>query len=160
MSHSGRSLAELEGIIERGLTTFVEVGSALMEIRDRKLYLGQYKTFDAYCRGRWGFQRTRAYQLMSAAEVVMSTNVDIQNESQARELARLKDEEEIIAVYRQLQDEYGNEHVTAERIRRLVTRRLGREQRDQQALARRNRRRLPALPPEIELRHGDFREVL
>ena len=32
MSHSGRSLAELEGIIERGLTTFVEVGLALLEI--------------------------------------------------------------------------------------------------------------------------------
>lgn len=31
-------LEELEATIERGLTTFVEVGLALLEIRDSRLY--------------------------------------------------------------------------------------------------------------------------
>ena len=35
---SGRSLAELEHIVEKGKATFLEVAAALIEIRLRKLY--------------------------------------------------------------------------------------------------------------------------
>ena len=31
-------LRQLEGVIERGLETFIEVGRALLEIRDSRLY--------------------------------------------------------------------------------------------------------------------------
>ena len=93
VTETGR-LAELETIIEQGLTTFIEVGNALLEIRDTHLYRRQYATFEEYCRQRWGLRRSRAYQLMAAAEVVenlkMSTIVDIPaNEAQVRSLARL-----------------------------------------------------------------------
>lgn len=87
-----RRLADLEAVIERGKTAFVEVGEALIEVRESKLYRLNYPTFEAYCKGRWGFSRPRAYQLMEAAETVgqieaVSTTVDIASERIARELA-------------------------------------------------------------------------
>ena len=47
-------LATLEAIVERGLDTFVQVGLALAEIRDARLYKQRYGTFEAYCSERWG----------------------------------------------------------------------------------------------------------
>ena len=65
-------LSECEGIIERGLSTFVEVGNALLEIRDSRLYRESHATSEAYCRKRWGMARQRAHQLIGAAEAVSS----------------------------------------------------------------------------------------
>jgi len=48
------------------------VGNALIEIRHSKLYREQHRTFEAYCRNRFGIKRQRAYELMGAAEVVNS----------------------------------------------------------------------------------------
>jgi len=75
------TLAECEAIIQRGRPYFVEVGEALGAIRDHRLYLETHRTFEAYCRERWGFSRQRASQLIIAA---VSTAVD--NERQARRL--------------------------------------------------------------------------
>lgn len=63
-------LTECEATIERGLSTFVEVGSALLEIRDSRLYRETHATFEEYCRERWGMSRQRANQLVGAASVV------------------------------------------------------------------------------------------
>lgn len=86
-------LSSREAIIERGLTTFVEVGQALMEIRDQRLYCQNYRTFEEYCHERWAMSRPRVYQLIDAARVTgnLSTIVDKlpSNESQARPLAPL-----------------------------------------------------------------------
>jgi hypothetical protein len=60
---------ELEATIEAGVRTFVDVGLALLEIRDTRLYRASYPTFDAYCRERWAFSRVRAHQLIEGAEV-------------------------------------------------------------------------------------------
>jgi hypothetical protein len=49
-------LETLERVIESGLRTFVEVGEALMEIRDQRLY--QDATFEDYCRERWGISQS------------------------------------------------------------------------------------------------------
>ncbi len=96
-----RRLAELETVIERGLQTFIEVGSALMEIRNSRLYRQMYATFEEYCQERWDLRKSRTYQLMDAAEVVenlkSSTIVELSsghtplpaNEAQARPLAKL-----------------------------------------------------------------------
>lgn len=63
-------LEQCEKAIERGLNTFVEVGRALTEIRDAKLYRIGFKTFEAYCKERWEIDRSRAYQLIGQANVV------------------------------------------------------------------------------------------
>jgi hypothetical protein len=64
-------LEQLEGVIERGLATFYEVGRALMRIRDKQLYekVRGFATFESYCKERWGFERRRAYQFIDAAMV-------------------------------------------------------------------------------------------
>jgi hypothetical protein len=90
---------QCEQIIERGLNTFVDVGNALLEIRDNKLYRIEYKTFEDYCKERWNISRPRAYQLIEAATVVgnLSTMVDKQipiSERQTRPLTKLEPEEQ------------------------------------------------------------------
>jgi hypothetical protein len=91
-------LAELESIVERGLATFVEVGAALLEIRDSRLYHQTHKTFEDYCRERWEMSRQRAHQLIEASEVArnLSTVVDVSptSERQVRPLAKLEPEQQ------------------------------------------------------------------
>lgn len=62
-----RDFAHLERKVERA---FYEAGKALEEIRDRKLYRASHKTFEAYCKDRFGFSRTYPYRLIDAAAVV------------------------------------------------------------------------------------------
>jgi hypothetical protein len=97
VSETAVSLAAHEATIERGLTTFVEVGEALLAIRDERLYRDSHGTFEEYCRERWGFSDSRARQLIGAAQTV--TNVTAaglpapSNEAQARELSRIPEED-------------------------------------------------------------------
>jgi len=88
-------LRELEQVIERGQRTFIEVGSALQDIRDEYLYRETHETFEAYLSARWPeIGKRRAYQLMDAAQVAQKVNpgtqTPITNERQARPLAKLE----------------------------------------------------------------------
>lgn len=97
-----RRLAEAESAIERGLSTFWEVGGALMQIRDERLYRADFATFEDYCQQRWNMTRRRANQLVEAAQ--MGTMVPIENERQGRVLAPLKeDPTEVREVYAEAQ---------------------------------------------------------
>lgn len=71
------TLPKLEAVIESGLTVFVTVGNALMEIRNGRLYRETHSTFEQYCLDRWGISRSHAYKLMGAAEVVNAFPVDV-----------------------------------------------------------------------------------
>lgn len=86
-------LTELESTIGHGLQIFVEVGNALTEIRDGRLYRIESATFEDYCRERWGIERRQAYRLIDAARVFNNvsnwTQIPPTNESQARPLASL-----------------------------------------------------------------------
>lgn len=85
-----KRLAELEVVIERGKAAFIETGTALLEVRESRLYRLGYGTFDDYLAKRWpDISRSYAYRLMDRAEVarVLSPIGDIPNEAQARELA-------------------------------------------------------------------------
>jgi hypothetical protein len=50
-------LTELEKMIARGKKTFVEVGLALAEIRDLRLYRREYSGFQEYCQKKWGWEK-------------------------------------------------------------------------------------------------------
>lgn len=63
---SNLSLPELETVIEHRQVTFIEVGRALMEIRDRRLYRETHATFETYCRERWGWGRAHANRHIDA----------------------------------------------------------------------------------------------
>lgn len=87
------ALEDCEQRIERGLRTFLEVGSALTVIRDSRLYRETHETFEAYAKERWNLSRTRSYELMTAAEVVSAIadtgQAPPENEAQARQLSRV-----------------------------------------------------------------------
>jgi hypothetical protein len=89
-THECTLLSAHEAQIERGLQTFYDVGTALLAIRDQRLYRATFATFEAYCRERWGMERRRAYQLIEAAEAFESvqnfTHSPPANEAQARSL--------------------------------------------------------------------------
>ncbi|MBD2452219.1 hypothetical protein H6G76_35000 [Nostoc sp. FACHB-152] len=61
-----RDRLHLERKVERA---FFEAGKALMELRGRKLYRSTHKTFEEYCRDRFGHSRRQSYLLMDAAVV-------------------------------------------------------------------------------------------
>jgi hypothetical protein len=140
LQHQGHTLVELEAVIARGLDTFVEVGAALAEIRERQLYRHQgFDRFEDYCRDRWQLGRSRAYQLMDASQVVslMSTIVDTDgvplpppaNEAQARELVPvLKQQGDAAAeaTWREVTDQAAERGSppTAAQIREVVAARL------------------------------------
>lgn len=87
-----QSLTHHEGVIERGLETFMDVGRALLAIRAGRLYRAKHGTFEAYCRERWGMERAHAYRLIDGAQVVdrLSPIGDTPaTESQARPLTKL-----------------------------------------------------------------------
>lgn len=109
-------LAQLEAVIERGMNTFIEVGNALADIQERKLYRDEYGTFEDYCRTKWGFSRQRAYQLTAAAEAV-TTMVDMglpapTSERQTRELIRIP-EPERVDVWRETVERTGGQPTAA-----------------------------------------------
>jgi hypothetical protein len=65
MAESKR-LIELEREIKQALATFIEVGEALMKIRDSKLYRLEYPSFEDYYRKRWRIKRAHAYRLIES----------------------------------------------------------------------------------------------
>jgi hypothetical protein len=89
-------LERCEVVIKQGLQTFIEVGQALMTIKEKRLYRIGFKTFEDYCVERWSISRPRAFQLIEAANVIsgLSTIVDIlpKTESQVRPLTSLEPE--------------------------------------------------------------------
>jgi hypothetical protein len=85
-------LTELEKTIARGKKTFVEVGLALAEIRDLRLYRREYSGFEEYCRKKWGWEKAYANHVIRAADVVkclpQETATMVANERAARELGK------------------------------------------------------------------------
>jgi len=99
-----QSLAELEAVIERGLQSFIEVGTALWKIREQRLYREQgHATFEEYCDKRWKIRRAHAYRLIDAAGVAANLSPigdKPKTEAQARELTRLTPEHQLIVAGR------------------------------------------------------------
>ena len=67
----------LERKVERA---FFEAGKALTELRDRRLYRSTHKTFEEYCRDRFGHSRQQSNYLIAAAGVYENlTTIGCQN---------------------------------------------------------------------------------
>jgi len=113
-----KELARLETVIQKGWTTFLDVGNALLKINADRLYRDKYKTFEAYCQKRLGLSRPYAYKLIGSAEVneQMSPIGDIPlkplTESQFRELIPVP-EEKRVAAWRGALKLAGNKPITA-----------------------------------------------
>ena len=88
-------LLACEEAIGRGFQSFVEVGLALVRIRDERLYRQDYYDFDQYCRHRWGISRIHAHRNIEAAKVheMLPVGNRPANEAQVRPLTRIRTED-------------------------------------------------------------------
>jgi hypothetical protein len=62
-------LKELEGTIERTLSSFIECGMALREVRDQRLFRESYSSFDDYLAQRWSITRHHALRMIRAVTI-------------------------------------------------------------------------------------------
>jgi hypothetical protein len=102
-----QQLARCERIIENGLETFREVGEALLQVRDQRLYRSEHNSFATYCRIKWKITSRQANRLIGASEVVENLKRDQlvsvlpvafpENEAQARPLTALTPPQQIEA---------------------------------------------------------------
>ena len=142
------ALEGAEATIERGVRAaveaYVEVGGALAEIRDERLYREEgYATFDEYCRERWGFSRFRAHRVIHGARAaeMLPTGNRPPNERQARELVPLaSDEAAVVETWEELRREHGP-RLTTDKVRDAVRRRLRSERKKQARSGRKGARR-------------------
>ena len=120
-------LEELESIVEKGLQTFYEVGKALDEIREQKLYRESHKTFDAYCREKWGIAKQTANRFIAAAQVIENlTPMGVKipaNERQVRPLTGLSPELQL-EIWQEALESSPNGIPTGAAVQRLVEQRF------------------------------------
>lgn len=119
-------LEALERVIERTQRSFYDVGKALEEIRERRLYKNSHGSFEAYCRDVWDMSRTYAYHLMRAATVVDNvrgiSDILPANERQARLLAKLSADEQR-AVWKDVVEHARDGHIITRHIQAAIWRR-------------------------------------
>lgn len=63
-------LTHAETVIAHHFDTFKEAGTALRDVRERRLYRETHATFEDYCRARWEMSKTQANRLIASASVV------------------------------------------------------------------------------------------
>ena len=115
-------LERCEVVIKQGLQTFVEVGQALMLIRDKRLYRAEFGTFEAYCNEKWQLKRRHIYRLIDSSQVVQNvssrTQMPPQTEYHARPLTKL--EPELQAEAWQKTVEQHGENITQKKVEEVV----------------------------------------
>ncbi len=88
-----KRLTHLEGVIKKGLKAYEQVGAALEEIKRRQLFMPPYGSFGEYCTAKSMTERhaNRYIRAAQAAATLRKQGIEIGNEAQAREMARLLD---------------------------------------------------------------------
>lgn len=122
-------LTHLENIIAGNQNRFYEIGKALKEIRDSRLYkLTLFETFEAYARARWDIGRSQAYRLINAYNVIANLSPIGDrlpgNETQTRPLVQLDPVEQ-----RKIWQELLNTglELTARNIKKFIDERTAKE---------------------------------
>lgn len=114
-----------ELVIKQGLGTFIEVGQALSNIREKRLYRIEFGTFEEYCQVKWSIKKSTAYQLISASEIIENIRncgqILPNSESQARPLTQLKPEAQQQA-WKQVveQSKISGEPITSQKVKEVV----------------------------------------
>lgn len=117
------NLVELENTIQRNLATFCEVGFALMQIKENKLYRENFATFEEYCRDKWGITKTHANRLIISARItdnLAPIGVIPLSESVIRPLARIKDPDRQREAYQKALEMAPEGKVTAKHVEEVV----------------------------------------
>ena len=112
-----------EVTIKGGLGTFFDVGKALAQIRQKRLYRETHGSFEAYCREKWDMSRMHAHRLVAAAEirdVLAEKHLPLpQTESQVRVLAGVA-KERIPSIWASVIKSAGKKGVTARLVGAVI----------------------------------------
>ncbi len=129
-----KRLEQLENVVAENFQTFVQVGQALSEIRDRKLYRLKAVTFEIYCKNLFDIAKSRVRELINAAEVMENLRHgggfdDEQkllphNERQVRPLTRLRPEQQVSA-WSAAVESAPRGNITASHVNKMVKEYLG-----------------------------------
>lgn len=117
-------LERCEVVIKQGLQTFIEVGQALLTIRDKRLYKAEFKTFEEYCRNKWKFEDRYARRLIEATKVIQNLEsgpigpILPKTETQARPLTKLEPEVQS-EVWSEVVAQHG-ENITAPKVQAIA----------------------------------------
>jgi len=119
------ALERYEDVLRKGLSTFFEVGNALLAIREARLYRHACATFEQYCHERWGMGRTYAWRVIGAAErlKLLPPVGELQrpcNEFQMRPFLRLEPEA-FPGAWQQVVARAKDGKITSELIQVLIT---------------------------------------
>ena len=71
-----KTLAQHEVTIRAGIKSYLDVGEALCEISEQRLYREQFGTFAEYCQVKWNITARHANRLMRAFELVENLKSD------------------------------------------------------------------------------------
>ncbi len=116
-------LHALEAIVEKGKSTFIEVGMALLRIREARLYKATHSSWENYCQHRWGWSGRRGNQLAQAAQVIAELGEvgnRVPGEHAARHLASLPSVEHRKAAVELAVEEAGGALPTEPQVRRAA----------------------------------------
>lgn len=123
-------LHQHEQVIEQGLTSFVEVGMALLAIKANKKYrYAGYDTFEDYCDRRWNIGRAHGNRLVlaaSTAQSILSPKGDIPaptRETQVRPLTLLRNDDDKREAWVEAVKEADGGQPTAAQVGRAVAKR-------------------------------------
>ncbi len=119
-------LEKLENQFRKGAESFLMMGKALAEIKEKELYLS-YKTFERYCEEKWDLHRMTGHRLIKAWETYSGlTEIGYKKqlpstESQFRELSIVEDVTVQVEILDKLHDVHPDSPLTAKKIKEVVT---------------------------------------
>ncbi|MGR3279779.1 hypothetical protein ACSYAD_32500 [Acaryochloris marina NIES-2412] len=102
---------DIHAALKTGAEVVLAIGTALDQIRDRKLYKAEFRTFEAYVNKKFSMKRSRAYHLISAARVIKELQSHFKetelpkNESVVRPLMKFK-EQQLIEIWQTVLNSY------------------------------------------------------
>lgn len=124
--HDRERLAHCERLIETGVGAYFNMGLALREIQEHKLYRHEHSTFEEYLNARWGLKPSTAYRCIGAA-ITTRALIDggetepPRKESQVRPLVGL-DESDAREAWSAARDIAGGKRPTARQVAEAVSR--------------------------------------
>jgi hypothetical protein len=178
--------ADLEAVIEKSFKGFVEVGLALKEIRESKLYRSTHALFANYCADLWELNERHAQRQIASADVIKNLenqancsenpthgsgfdesdlldygNILPTNERQTRPLTRLKSEQQRI-VWAQVVNnaQIEDRKVTAGMVEQCVREFLGEKKTERRKELQRRMAKASRMDYEVKRYFRDFFQVI
>ena len=164
-------LAEAVETVRQGMGTFLEVGRALMRIRDLRLYRNLAPTFEVFCSKVLGLSKQHCYNYIACSDVfgMLESRPEFagrlpQNEAQTRPLRSL-DQETAIDVWTEVLAQSSDGPITAALVRAVAKKRLPASESETDAGAGKSpeamarlRRSVQGLRKAMEAASGDYSE--